>query len=349
MQIRKLNCLRGLAALIVFITHFSDITGWLGGKLGGAAGQYGVMLFFLLSGFLMSHLYFDRGFNLQNIQGYILARMARILPLYLLVVCASYLLSINGTEGLYAINSADALISHLLFLSGESVLWTISPEVQFYLLFVGFWALAAKRAGYIYVLVVAVLIALFFANFPRWVGEFYGVPYNLFQVLRSLPYFFVGMLFGMHYKHIKVPDYLQKHGFVLVLVLIPLMFPAFSPIASDAKTRMWLSYEVLLVMSAVFFCVVFLVPNNNILLANKLGDYVGQISFSLYLLHMPIIAKVNQYELAIELKLVVSVALSLLVASLCYRYFEMPAARLIRNWANTKPESGPVKQPDTAS
>ena len=52
LEIRKLNALRGLAAIIVFITHFSDITNWLDGALGGGSGAYGVMLFFLLSGFL---------------------------------------------------------------------------------------------------------------------------------------------------------------------------------------------------------------------------------------------------------------------------------------------------------
>ena len=45
LEIRKLNTLRGLAALIVFITHFSDITHWLDGALGGGSGAYGVMLF----------------------------------------------------------------------------------------------------------------------------------------------------------------------------------------------------------------------------------------------------------------------------------------------------------------
>ena len=63
MEIRKLNTLRGLAALIVFITHFSDITNWLGGVLGGGSGAYGVMLFFLLSGFLMTYLYLERDFK----------------------------------------------------------------------------------------------------------------------------------------------------------------------------------------------------------------------------------------------------------------------------------------------
>ncbi|WP_390594598.1 acyltransferase family protein [Simiduia litorea] len=136
MEIRTLNTLRGLAALIVFITHFSDATNWLDGSLGGPAGQYGVMLFFLLSGFLMSYLYFDRQFNPANLKSYALARAGRILPLYFLVVFGSYLLSLTGADGLYEITDANALLSHLLFMHGESVLWTISPEVQFYWLLV---------------------------------------------------------------------------------------------------------------------------------------------------------------------------------------------------------------------
>ena len=108
------------------------------------------------------------------------------------------------------------------------------------------------------------------------------------------------------------------------------MYPEFTPVATGDKTRMWLSYEVLLVMSTVFFCIVFLVPENNVFLANKIGDFVGKISYSLYLLHMPIIIKVNQLELSVEIKLLVSFVLSVLVAYISYRYFERPVARAIR-------------------
>ncbi|PAJ71669.1 acyltransferase [Pseudoalteromonas sp. NBT06-2] len=344
MEIKKLNTLRGLAALIVFVTHFSDITNWLGGVLGGGSGAYGVMLFFLLSGFLMSYLYLDRGFNKVNVKGYLLARAGRVLPLYLVVVLSSYYLSLAGSDFLYNIPDFNALLGHLLFLHGESVLWSIPPEIQFYFIFIIFWSFAKGRAGYIYLLSLAVMILLFLTNFPRIHGDINGVPYNVFSVLRTLPFFFVGVIFGMHYKSIKTPEYLRSHWFILALCLIPLMYPELTPVTSDAKRKMWLSYEVLIVMSTVFFCIVFLVPNNNILLANKIGDFIGKISYSLYLLHMPIIEKVNQFNLSIEFKFILSLVLSLLAAFISYRYFEKPVAKLIRSKASNKSSQHDVRK-----
>ncbi|QTL34330.1 acyltransferase family protein [Pseudoalteromonas viridis] len=339
MEIRKLNSLRGLAALIVFLTHFSDITQWLDGALGGGAGAYGVMLFFLLSGFLMSYLYLDKDFAAHSVKRYLVARFARVVPLYVLVVFASFALTKVGSELLYHIPDHQALLGHLLFLYGDSVLWSVPPEVQFYCLFMLLWALAADRRGYIYLLIVGCLLLLFFTNFPRIYGDIYGVPYNQFTVLRSLPYFFIGVIFGLHYKTLIIPAYLKKHRFVFVLCLIPLMYPELSPITSEAKNRMWLSYEVLLVMSSVFFCVVFLVPDNNILLANKVGDFFGKISYSLYLLHVPVIVQVNQLALQVEFKLILSLIISVVLAYVSFRCFERPVARIIKRFAGRSASS----------
>ncbi len=330
MEIRKLNTLRGLAALIVFFTHFSDITQWLGGALGGGTGAYGVMLFFILSGFLMGYLYLSRPFTQAQISQYVKARIARVVPLFLLVVFASYLLHAFSLPGLYDITHSEAVLGHLLFLYGDSVLWTIPAEVHFYLLFIGFWALAKSRPGYIYLIVFATLIALFLTNVPRVFGDINGVPYNAFNTLRSLPFFFVGMLMGMAYPKLTIPSYLKKHSFVSVLCLVPLLFPEWSPVSADAKRRMWLSYEVLLVMSAVFFTVVFLVPDTNRLLANPIGDFLGKISYGLYLLHMPVIAATHQLGFDVLTTLFISLSMSILVATLSFYAIEQPLAKRIR-------------------
>ncbi|WDE06302.1 acyltransferase [Thalassomonas viridans] len=341
MEIRKLNMLRALAALIVLISHFSDAAGWLDACLGGRAGQYGVMLFFLLSGFLMSYLYFDREFSKQNIKQYALARGGRVLPLFLLVVFISYISPFFGYEGLYPISEFETLVSHLVFIYGDSVLWTIAPEIHFYVIFIGLWFLASWRPGYIYVLIAASLVLLFLANFPRPHGSIQGFQYDL-HLFRSLPYFLVGVLLGMHYKSFKVPEYLNKSWFILALVLIPVMFPQFSPVVSDAKTRMWLSYEVLFVMSAVFFCIVFLVPDRSIMLSNKLGDFLGRISYSLYLLHMPILSTVNELDIQVEMKLLLFLLLSVVAAFISYETIEKPVLKLVRSVAANKYSSQPV-------
>jgi peptidoglycan/LPS O-acetylase OafA/YrhL len=343
LEIRKLNTLRGLAAIIVFITHFSDITHWFDGALGGGSGAYGVMLFFMLSGFLMSYLYLNKEFNQDNMIRYFLARAGRVLPLYLAVVLGSYFLTLAGNDSLYSIPDFNALLGHLLFLYGESVLWTIPAEIQFYLIFVAFWVLAKNRRGYIYLSIAAVMILLFLTNFPKIYGDINGVPYNIFSVIRTLPFFFVGVVFGMQYRTLAVPAYLKKNWFILTLCLVPLMYPAFSPLNTPDKTRMWLSYEVLFVMSAVFFCIVFLVPNNSFFLANKLGDFIGKISYSLYLLHLPIITKVNQLAISVEIKLLLSLVLSVLTAYISYLCFERPVAKLIRSLASNTYEPPRVK------
>ena len=281
----------------------------------------------------MSYLYLQRDCNSENIRLYLLARIGRVLPLYLIIVLASYLLLSYGNGGLYNIPNLQMLLSHLLFLSGDSVLWTIAPEIHFYLLFILLWQLAKDRIGYIYLIIVATLITLFFTNFPRIHGVLHGIEYNFFMLLRSLPYFFVGLVFGILYKSCEIPKYMRKHWFLLALMLIPLMYPQLSPVEGQAKFRMWLNYEVLIVMATVFFCVVFLVPDNNVLLENRIGDFIGKISYSLYLLHMPVIIQVNKLAISVEAKLVVASSLSILVAYISYRFFEKPMAAWFRSRA----------------
>ncbi len=329
MEIRKLNTLRGLAAFIVLIAHFSDATKWLDGDLGGRAGQYGVMLFFMLSGFLISYLYLGTEFNKNNVKQYVLARIARVLPLFILIVLVSYISQVLGYDFLFDITNHQILSAHFLFTYGEGVLWSIAPEIHFYIIFIGIWYLSSCKSGYVYVITVATLITLFFTNFPRPHGHFLDIPYD-FHIFRSLPYFFVGVIFGRCYVSFVVPEYLKSNWYVFTLLLIPLMYPEFSPVTSGATYRMWLSFEVLFVFSAMFFSIVYLVPDDNVLLSNKLGDFVGKVSYSLYLLHMPVLWQINKLEINIEFKFLLFIVLSLLLAYISYKSIELPLSKIIR-------------------
>jgi peptidoglycan/LPS O-acetylase OafA/YrhL len=100
-QIGSLTSLRGLAAVIVVVHHFSYYTlPPVGAVLSSYSsffknGYLCVDLFFILSGFIMTHVYLERfylGVNKSNYRSYLRARFARIYPLHLFTLSALILL-----------------------------------------------------------------------------------------------------------------------------------------------------------------------------------------------------------------------------------------------------------------
>jgi peptidoglycan/LPS O-acetylase OafA/YrhL len=118
----SLDLLRGVAIVLVLISHFfaSDLPVWA--SLSCANG--GVILFFLLSGYLMHEVYEPRTFALR--------RFFRIAPMYW--ACLALLVALEkwplGTTAANAVFVAPAF--HLPRMSG--VFWTLYIEVLFYAL-----------------------------------------------------------------------------------------------------------------------------------------------------------------------------------------------------------------------
>ncbi len=342
MQIRRLNALRGLAALIVLVGHYSNKAQLWDAVLGTRAPQLGVMLFFLLSAFLMTILYLDREPTRQAMRRYGLARVARILPLYYAVVLLSWLGQQSGlpwlTQALYAIPEVKSLLSHLATLYGVQVLWTIPAELHFYLIFAALWWLRPRLPWAIPLFCAIVLGTYASGHWPLGPkAPLMGFPIDL-PLLRGLPYFTAGMMLGMLYNRWRAPARIRHNAFALALPLILLLFPAILQRLTGwtygqgpGPSSMWFLPLLLLAMSAIFFVLVFLVPDGNRALENRLGDYLGKISYSLYLFHFPILLLLTQAGLAKGLAgLVLFLALTTLAAGASYRFYEFPMRRRIR-------------------
>jgi peptidoglycan/LPS O-acetylase OafA/YrhL len=89
-RIDALTGLRIFPALIVLLSHLKP-PAWAGPQLKAflTSGYAGVTFFFVLSGFVLTHNYFDRfvrGFSLRLVISYFVARLARVYPLYLLLL-----------------------------------------------------------------------------------------------------------------------------------------------------------------------------------------------------------------------------------------------------------------------
>lgn len=89
-EIRRLDTLRGLTAVLVVVGHDNLWTRSLPELFG--IGQWGLMLFFLLSAFLMTVLYLPVEPTPRALRNCAVARIARVVPLSMLVVVASFVM-----------------------------------------------------------------------------------------------------------------------------------------------------------------------------------------------------------------------------------------------------------------
>lgn len=142
----KLDGIRFIAFLLVFVCHFaSNNTSLLLKKL-NERGWVGVELFFILSSFLLTKLLVQelRVYGIVNIKHFYIRRILRIWPLYFTYLGAMLLFSI--AMGSFDISSISRLIGSATFTDNIqaafkgfngaipfiSHLWTISLEEQYY-------------------------------------------------------------------------------------------------------------------------------------------------------------------------------------------------------------------------
>ncbi|WP_336214579.1 acyltransferase family protein [Nonomuraea sp. LPB2021202275-12-8] len=138
-----LDALRGVAALVVVYEHalnplypeLREVTGpWFD------AGMYGVMVFFLVSGYVIPASLERRG----SVPEFWIGRLFRLYPLWAVVVAAALLLAVTGIDAPHiwlTDRPASAILGHLTMLQDLlnvpnviNVLWTLSYEMAFYLL-----------------------------------------------------------------------------------------------------------------------------------------------------------------------------------------------------------------------
>lgn len=268
-----LDGLRGFAALVVLASHLAQATGILAAFFGNSGGQIGVMLFFALSGFLMAHVYFERSLGGHALLGYAVARVARVVPLYLAVVLLSYLGTATGWFRAYPIDDAK-LLAHLLFQSGESVLWTIPVELRFYVLFCLFWALFRLSGLAAAVAVAAILVA------------YYLLPPGGMPVMRLGHFFLIGLLAWFASGCSRIAGGRTADAcFLLAAAVLALSFPLpFEAVWGRAPRIWWEPQPALAVF--VFLATAVRSPVAARLLGSLPMRRVGDWSYSIYLTHM---------------------------------------------------------------
>lgn len=253
-ELQSLTPLRGIAAIWVICFHYAVVYfafrpeqfSWVFNK-----GYLAVDIFFMLSGFVLSHVYW-RTFSSEaagqsnSYWRFIGARIARLYPLHLfnlmLFVVVTLVFSVYhyssvgkfDTIPTYGARSWTALLANLAMLQGLKArelawnfpAWSISVEFMAYFLFPLALPFVAQASGLRKLLLAGLgLSALgLFAylsggNFNQWDG-----PITL---LRCLPEFIFGALLYAGYRQSLWPDWFKRdHAITAILlgVLVSLHF-----------------------------------------------------------------------------------------------------------------------------
>ena len=325
-HIPALDGLRGVAASIVVVSHVSYHVGFWGG-----GGQIGVMLFFVLSGFLMGFLYLRRPFSAVQVWNYAVHRGARVLPLFYVVAVAALLLRRIGVESYPALKNG---ISLLTLIEGSDVFWTIPVEIQFYALFVGLWALYS-RLPYLALgatlILGAVLFAIHDARFASTLLS--GAPFFVSGVLTSrLGPSIAGRLSAFSWSVVML------FSFTLALLAFPgmgaVVFGGALQVGSPlTDQQLWQSPLCLAAASGCLIVAVYS-PGASLVLSTRPMIHLGRVSYSLYLLHMPVLIMLYPTPLSHRPILFLAATLfsSIVVATVVEYVFEAPARRLVNEW-----------------
>ena len=304
-NIPNLTPLRGFAAMAVVLFHFNEILVlFVTQELTMLLRKCYLMvdLFFIMSGFIMLHVYgasFTNSIQQHTFWTFIKARFARLYPLHLFTLIASvvlfYSLS-NATDSISSrIYNPNAIVTNLFMLHACGVhdiftwnvpAWSISAEWWAYMVFPFLALLLAKnkRLGAIIIGVMVVILYCAIVYFLPRINPFVPTIPNLnhdldvtydYGYLRGIAGFMIGMLTYVAYSKEKIVHLFTGDTIALVTILVLLV-------------SMHLGWNDLVYIPLFVLLVLCFSSNEGklaLLCAQKPLQYLGDISYSIYMVH----------------------------------------------------------------
>ena len=267
-QIPVIQCLRGIAALSVCLFHLvtvpADFITMPIVRNSFELGRYGVHMFFMISAIVIPLSMVRNQYSYRNWDRFMLKRLVRLEPAYLVAIVLTiikYKMRVwldPGTEDLTP--GTRDLFLHLgylvPFVNGQwasEVFWTLSIEFQFYLFLSLLFPFVLNGNKYARFSFYSIFLLLPFLEQNHELLPLYG------------PLFLAGIVSVLRGSDIIN---LREYGIVSVLCLVVSIgkLPAEAIIAS---------------MSTL------IVVNTLSSYSNRLLNFLGRISYSLYLIHIP--------------------------------------------------------------
>jgi peptidoglycan/LPS O-acetylase OafA/YrhL len=303
-------------------------------------GYLAVQTFFILSGFVLARTYARTDWNQRTLGRFATARFARIYPVYLLslIVVSAFIVEMLLAPAWTNSQRAGLLTNYLFVLQGWSgalgvgwntPAWTLSCEFFFYLCFPLFfaWLRNIRWTGIWVTIVVSILLPIVF--------DHNGVPWNWKPVYHSAD-FVAGIATARMFTLLERSAAWTKRGYWLYLPALVaggwlIVHPAVvDGSGADLNTYLRpLNVALLLGLALGGGALARL-------LSTRLADFLGRSSYSMYVLHVPILWWYGRYYVHGKLNpsrpMAAAIYLTLVIAvsGMVFHWFEAPASVWIR-------------------
>ncbi len=357
-----LTGLRFIAAYCVVIHHIISNTGALAPTT-LPLGDGAVSFFFVLSGFILTHVYFHRLENWRDVKRFWFTRWARIWPLHVVCLLLAALI-LYGPHALWAnrfVLGPKGLVNGALLqswipnyawaFSFNGVSWSISDEMCFYFAFPIFMCASVRRFKLTFVIAMTYILLAVWTI--RGLGQQHHLPesfdtiafVHLNPAIRIME-FMIGVAVGRMYVSrarskpkstvlwSTCSEFLAVGLFVLAW-LYPLSHGALNAVLQSPYAGPTIAHWLRFVgYSPVFAFVIWVFARSRGVLAwiasTPLMVYLGEISFSLYMIHTIVISVIKQYFPYVvqssPAMLVVAASVFSIAASMAlFHIVEMPA------------------------
>jgi peptidoglycan/LPS O-acetylase OafA/YrhL len=323
-MIKNLQVLRALAALLVVFFHCD----FLNLKI----GQFGVDIFFVISGFIISFILNKKQEN------FLVKRFIRVVPMYYLftiLVILVWAIYPEGFDNVYV--SISSIVKSLLFIpyvvdnSGPilSLGWTLNYEMFFYVI-VGIFSLLLKKPGKALFFSASLIL---FLVLIRWMLN----PSN------SLMLFYgheivIEFIFGIAiYYIVNLCQPLLKNKKIIFLIGV-LALASFVLMAYFDYHKIYFSRSLLFGVPSFFVVLFFIISENLLDTENPIHKYfyqIGNASYVLYLVHPFIIFFIARliipiFEVSLfnsVIELLIKFLLVVLISNWIHKKIELPVVR----------------------
>ncbi|WP_418316436.1 acyltransferase family protein [Piscinibacter sakaiensis] len=329
-EFESIRALRGVAALLVAVSHLAPFLpsaghGWAAFPF--ALGKVGVDIFFVISGFVMALATASLPAGRSGALGFLWRRIARIVPLYWIVTLALVAaIALDMNLGAQRSVDIERLLRSLLFFPVHTeeggirpiiaVGWSLDYEMYFYLCMTAVLCLTHRHR----LLGTAALIAIIYLLARPALDP--GVDWVVNSGL--VAEFLFGYLAAVCYRNRRATGLLLAAAVAACLYSWSLILQLHPYGAGFDRSFSW--GAVALIVVAGLAALEHRVPIGRIPLLAGIGD----ASYALYLIHVPVFAIVHRLiaGLALQMPPVVLFATMLLAATLAsvamHRLIERP-------------------------